>query len=177
MLRRAAGKTPTLQRSSGPRFRIAEPRSRATPFEAERPTRPRSSRVHPAVRLTSARLAGLVARAGRPPAAGCRWAGSFTTASPGGEGEATPPRARVIGFERRQQMTCLVCGSPFGPNRRTPRQKYCGAACRTKARALYKRRYDREWRRAHPEYMAAYGRRYRELYGPSDRPAERSPAA
>jgi len=73
-------------------------------------------------------------------------------------------------------MTCLVCGSPFGPNRRTPLQKYCTAACRKKARALYKRRYDREWRRAHPEYMAEYGRRYRELYGPSGRPAEGSPA-
>ncbi len=69
-------------------------------------------------------------------------------------------------------MTCLICEMPFGPNKRTPRQKYCSAACRKRARALYKRRYDREWRRANPEYMAQYGRRYRELYGPSGRPAE-----
>jgi len=73
-------------------------------------------------------------------------------------------------------MTCLVCGSPFGPNSRTPRQKYCSASCRKKARVLYKRRYDREWRRAHPEYMADYGRRYRELYGTPGRSAEGSPA-
>jgi hypothetical protein len=69
-------------------------------------------------------------------------------------------------------MTCLICEMPFGPNKRTPRQKYCSAACRKKARALYKRRYDREWRRSHPSYMAQYGRKYRRLYGPSGPCAE-----
>ena len=67
-------------------------------------------------------------------------------------------------------MTCLICERPFGPNKRTPRQKYCCAACRKKARALYKRLYDREWRKSHPAYMAQYGRKYRELYGPSAGP-------
>gem|GEM_PF-3116335 len=34
-------------------------------------------------------------------------------------------------------MTCLICEMPFGPNKRTPRQKYCSPACRKRARALY----------------------------------------
>ncbi len=64
-------------------------------------------------------------------------------------------------------MTCLICEMPFGPNKFSPRQKYCSPACRKKARRLYKRQYDRDWRRLHPTYMRDYGRRYRELYGPS----------
>ena len=63
-------------------------------------------------------------------------------------------------------MTCLVCEMPFGPNKYSPRQKYCSGACRKKARTHYKRQYDRSWRKSYPSYMSQYGRRYRMLYGP-----------
>jgi hypothetical protein len=69
-------------------------------------------------------------------------------------------------------MTCLFCEMSFWPNKHSPRQKYCSGACRTRARALYKRRYDRAWRKSHPSYMSQYGRRYRKLYGPPGRAAE-----
>ena len=60
-------------------------------------------------------------------------------------------------------MNCEICNSPFRPGKYNPNQKYCSPECRAIGRKLYKRAYDKAWRRRYPDYMKRYGREYRRL--------------